>query len=319
MKKIISLQLMLVLMLLCGCTENRENTDTKFMLDTVVSLTADCDDETLKKAFDLCEGYEKLFSPSVEDSDVYRLNSHNTPVTVSDETVSVVERALYYGELSSGKFDITIYPVSRLWNFNDQIIPDRKEIAAALRNVDYHSISVGKSTVDLNGRQIDLGGIAKGYIADRTVELFKEENVPYGIVNLGGNVKVFGERQTLIGIRKPFSENELSAEIMLKNKSIVTSGVYERYIKTENGEFYHHILDPETGFGVDTDLYSASVVCDSALDADALATVCILMGKAKASKLIENIPDTEAVFIDNKHKISYTSGIKDTGDYLILK
>ena len=303
MKKIISLQLMLVLMLLCGCTENRENTDTKFMLDTVVSLTADCDDETLKKAFDLCEGYEKLFSPSVEDSDVYRLNSHNTPVTVSDETVSVVERALYYGELSSGKFDITIYPVSRLWNFNDQIIPDRKEIAAALRNVDYHSISVGKSTVDLNGRQIDLGGIAKGYIADRTVELFKEENVPYGIVNLGGNVKVFGERQTLIGIRKPFSENELSAEIMLKNKSIVTSGVYERYIKTENGEFYHHILDPETGFGVDTDLYSASVVCDSALDADALATVCILMGKAKASKLIENIPDTEAVFIDNTPQV----------------
>ncbi len=318
MKKIISLQLLIVLTLLCGCTENRENTDTRFMLDTAVSLTADCDDETLEKAFTLCREYENLFSPSLEGSDVYRLNSHNTPVTVSKETVTVIKRAIYYSELSDGRFDITVYPVTCLWDFNNQVIPDKKEIADALKNVDYQSINVGKNTVDLNGRQIDLGGIAKGYIADRAVELFIEENVPYGIVNLGGNVKVFGERQTVIGIRKPFKEKEIAAQIKLKNKAIVTSGTYERYIETD-GNFYHHILDTETGYGVKTDLASASVICDSALDADALATICIIKGKAAAEQLIESIPDTEAVFIDTNGTVSYTSGIKTEDDCLILK
>jgi len=318
MKKIISLQLLIVLTLLCGCTENRENTDTRFMLDTAVSLTADCDDKTLEKVFALCKDYENLFSPSLEDSDVYRLNSHNTPVTVSKETVTVIRRAIYYSELSGGKFDITVYPVTCLWDFNNQVIPDKKEIADAIKNVDYQSINVGESTVDLNGRQIDLGGIAKGYIADRAVELFIDENTPCGIVNLGGNVKVFGEKQTLIGIRKPFKEKEIAARIMLKNKAIVTSGTYERYIEAD-GNFYHHILDTETGYGVDTDLASASVICDSALDADALATICIIKGKAAAKQLIEDIDGTEAIFIDTNGNISYTSGIKTENDYLILK
>ena len=318
MKKFISLQLLLVLTLLCGCTDNRENTDTRFMLDTVVSLTADCNDETLEKAFELCKGYESLFSPNLKDSDVYRLNSHNTPVTVSEETVTVIERAIHYGELSLGKFDITIYPVTKLWDFNNQIVPEKKEIAEALKSVDYQSISLNGNTADLNGRQIDLGGIAKGYIADKAVELFKSENVPYGIVNLGGNVKVFGERQTVIGIKEPFSEDSIAARISLKNTSIVTSGTYERYIEAD-GKLYHHILDTSTGYAVETDLISASVICESALDADALATICIIKGKTSAKQLIESIGGTEAVFIDKNGKLSYTSGIKEGKEYLTLK
>lgn len=318
MKKFLSVLLPLVLCCACGCADTQENKDTRFLLDTVVTLTADCDDKTLDAAFSLCQKYERLLSRTETDSDVSRLNSSQGFCEVSEDTRKIVEKGVYYGALSDGKFDITIYPVSTLWDFNGEVIPNRDEISEALKNIDYQSVEINDNSINLNGKKIDLGGIAKGYIADRVRDYFIDSNVPEGIIDLGGNIIVFGDRDYTVGVKKPFSDGEIIAAIKLRNKSVVTAGVYERYIE-QDGKIYHHILDPKTGVSCESDLYSATVISDSSLDCDALSTVCVLMGHKNAAALIENTPDTEAIFVDSKSNVYYTSGIKKQNDVFCLK
>lgn len=318
MKKIISLNLGLVLLLLCGCAATQENKDTRVMLNTVVSLTAACDSKTLDGAFELCENYENLLSRTVKDSDVYRLNQSSGFVEVSQHCKTIIEKSLFYANLSDGKFDITVYPVSSLWDFNNNVIPSRDEIAEALKNVDYQSIEINNNKINLNGKQIDLGGIAKGYIADRLLDYFKQNEVPEGIIALGGNLIVFGDRDYNIGIKKPFSDGEYAATVKLRNKTVVTSGTYERYIK-QNDSLYHHILDPDTGYACNSDLWSATIISDSSIDADALSTICILFGLDRAKELIENTADTEAIFIDTDGKLHHTSGLEQINGVFTLK
>lgn len=318
MKKFISFFMTLALIMLCGCNNTRDNSDTRFLFNTVVTLTADCDDEVLSGAFSLCEKYENKLSRTVKSSDVYRINEEKSPVSVSDDTLKIIRKSLYYSDLSTGKFDITVCSVSELWDFNKEVIPSKDEISEALQNVDYHSIKIDGNNIDVSGKKIDLGGIAKGYIADKILEYFENKNVEKGIINLGGNIVVFGDKDYNIGIKKPFSENETAVTVTLRNKSIVTSGIYERYIK-KGDTIYHHILDPKTGYAVKTDLSSATVISDSSLDGDALATVCVLEGKDKAKEIIEKAKDTEAVFIDTDGNISYTSGLIRDGNILSIK
>ena len=317
MKKFVSLNLSFVLLLLCGCVA-QENKDTRFLLDTVVTLTANCSTETLDGAFELCETYEKLLSRTVKGSDVYKLNNSDGFCEVDNHTKTIIEKSIYYGDLSNGKFDITIYPVSSLWDFNNQIIPSRDEISEALKNVDYQSIEIDGNKINLNGKQIDLGGIAKGYIADRLCEYFKEQEVSEGIIDLGGNIVVFGERDYNVGIKKPFTENEIAATLKLRNKTVVTSGTYERYIPADI-KLYHHILDTKTGYACDSDLSSVTIIADSSIDADALSTISILLGLNKATQLIENTPDTEAIFIDETGELRYTSGLALKDNVFTLK
>lgn len=315
MKKITAFYLAFLLFSLCGCEENNKNSQTRFLLDTVVTLTTDCNDEILSGAFELCENYEKMLSRTVKESDVQKLNSSEGFITVSEETAEIIEKALYYSELSNGKFDITVYSVSSLWDFNNQIVPDRSEIAEALQNIDYQSIEIDKNSVNLNGKQIDLGGIAKGYIADRLKDYFTGNGTDSGIINLGGNIVVFGNDYK-IGIQKPFS-NDISATLHLKNCSAVTSGIYQRYIKSGD-KIYHHIIDPDTGYGVENELAGVTIIGESSFDCDALSTVCMLLGTENGKKLIENTDGFEAVFIDRKGKITITDGLlkKDKDIYL---
>ncbi len=319
MKKVTSFSLSCLLLVLCGCAGAKEiNSSTRFVLNTVATIDAECDKETLNEAFKLCESYEKIFSRTVSTSDVARLNNTNGFVSVSDDTRLVIERSLYYGKLSGGAFDITICPISNLWDFEGTALPDKKEIAEAIKNVDYESIKIDGNSVNLCGKQIDLGGIAKGYIADKLLDFFKDRNIESGIINLGGNVTVFGDELKNVGIRKPFTADGISAAIRVKNKTVVTSGIYQRYIE-KNGTVYHHILDKNTGYGVETDLYSATVIGESSVDCDALATVCILKGKSDAERLIEKTKDVEAVFIDKDENITYTSGLKYKNNTFTLK
>lgn len=310
MKKITSLSMAIICLLLIGCNEKPKNLkSSRFMLDTIVTLDINCDQKTLEEAFLLCEKYENLLSKTRKNSDVYKLNNANDYITVSKDTIKIIKRSVYFSGLSGGLFDITICPVTNLWDFEGTTLPDRKEIEEAIKNVNYERIKTDGEKVFLNGTEIDLGGIAKGYIADKLLSFFKEKNVTDGIINLGGNVIVFGNKEKSVGIAKPFSENEIVAKVKLKNKSIVTSGTYERFIDID-GKIYHHILDPETGYSCETDLNSATVIGDTSLDLDALSTICILLGKEKATKLIEQTENTEAVFIDKQGKLTYTKGLK---------
>lgn len=310
MKKITSLSMAIICLLLIGCNEKPKNLkSSRFMLDTIVTLDINCDQKTLEEAFLLCEKYENLLSKTRKNSDVYKLNNADDYITVSKDTVKIIKRSVYFSGLSGGLFDITICPVTNLWDFEGTTLPDRKEIEEAIKNVNYERIKTDGEKVFLDGTEIDLGGIAKGYIADKLLSFFKEKNVADGIINLGGNVIVFGDKEKSVGIAKPFSENEIVAKVKLKNKSIVTSGTYERFIDID-GKIYHHILDPKTGYSCETDLNSATVIGDTSLDLDALSTICILLGKEKATKLIEQTENTEAVFIDKQGKLTYTKGLK---------
>lgn len=305
MKKITSVYLIFLLLALCGCES--ESSNTRFLMDTVVNLTADCDEETLDGAFLLCEKFDKQLSRTNEQSDVYRINSVDGFTEVSVQTIEIINRAIYYSELSKGRFDITVCPVSELWDFKNQVIPEKNEIAEALKNVDYESLTVEADRVNSNGKKIDLGAIAKGYAADKVTEYLKENGAKRGIVNLGGNVVVFG-REYRVGIMRPFGEDAI-AVLCIKDKSAVTSGIYQRYIK-DGERLYHHIIDPETGYGVENSLASVTVVGESSFDCDALSTVCMLLGKEEGLELIDSIPDTEAVFIEKNEKITLSSGLK---------
>ena len=317
MRKNTTLPIMLLLLLLCGCNANggeNLNSQTRFLLDTAVTLSADCDNETLSGAFKLCEELEKTLSRTAAGSDVYRLNNSQGPVTVSDDTRFLTERAIYFSDISGGKFDITICPVSELWDFKNQVIPDRDEIAEALKNVDYHSLAVKGNEISANGKKLDLGAVAKGYIADKLYDYFKENGVTRAIINLGGNVKTLGE--FTVGIKKPF-ENTTVAAVKLKDKSAATSGIYERYIE-KNGKIYHHILDPETGYGVENELASVTVIGDNSCDCDALSTVCMLVGTEKSAEILKD-NNAEAVFIGRDGKITLTSGLYRENDKIYFK
>ena len=316
MKKLTSVYILLLAFCLCGCQSNTVNTDTQFVLDTVAKLTADCSSETLNSAFELCRDYEKLLSRTKKESAVYKLNNSNGFIETDAETLKIIERSIYFSKISDGKFDITILPVSSLWDFNNQIVPPKDEIAEALKNIDYEAIEIVGEDINLNGKKIDLGSIAKGYIADKTKDFLLKHGATEGIVNLGGNVVVFG-KEYKIGIQKPFSDS-IAANLCLKDKSVVTSGIYQRYIETDD-RLYHHIIDPETGYGVENELASVTVIGNSSMDCDALSTVCMLVGTEKATEIINSITDTEAVFIDKNEKITYTDGLVMKKDNIYLK
>ena len=308
--------MMLILLLICGCNSGEtENSETRFLLDTVCTITADCGDDIINGAFSLCEDLERTLSKNVKDSDVYRLNNTEGFVSVSPDTLKTVERALYYSELSGGKFDITIAPVSALWDFKNQVVPDRNEIAEALKNVDYHSVEIKDGGISLDGKQIDLGGIAKGYIADKATEYLKENGVKKALINFGGNICMIGQYN--IGIKKPFDDSVI-ASIEIKDKCAVTSGIYERYIE-KDGKTYHHILDPKTGYGVENELAAVTVIGEKALDCDALSTVCMLLGAEDGLEIINNTAGTEAVFIDRDGGITLSSGLYRENDKIYFK
>ena len=286
MKKFISVIICLVifLTLFSGCKKS-ENNVSRLLFDTAVTLTARCERSVLLEAFNLCKTYEDMFSRTKENSDVYKINSTKDFVEVSEETVFLIKTALTFCEETKGAFDITITPVINLWDFNNAKIPRESDIKNALKNVDYRKIKIDGNKVSSGGAQIDLGSIAKGYIADRLYEFFKEKGVNDAIINLGGNVYVMGEEYTKIGVKTPFKDG-VSGVITAKDVSVVTSGTYQRSFE-KDGKLYHHILDTKTGYPTFSDLDSVTVVGKSSTLCDALSTVCLISGSEQAVKTLK--------------------------------
>ena len=161
---------------------------------------------------------------------------------------------------------------------------------------------------------IDVGGIAKGYIADRVKEYLKKQGVKHAIINLGGNVLAMGGRldgsDYNIGIQKPFDNaGEPITSVRISSKSVVTSGTYQRYFEA-GGKLYHHILDPHTGLPCENNLHSVTIITDSSLTADALSTTCFLLGLDKSLQLIDQLDNVDAVFITKDNKIHYSKNFQ---------
>lgn len=266
---------------------------------------------------------ENKMSTKIATSEVSKINDNAgiDKVKVSDDTYTVIKEALKYGKISKGKFDITVGNLVDLWGIGteNEKVPSKEEIQKALATVDYNKVEIddNNKTVFLKdkGMKIDLGAIAKGYVADDIVKILEKDGVKSAIINLGGNVYVYGNKggkNFKIGIRNPLSPdpNDYLGIYQSQNESVVTSGVYERFFE-KDGKRYHHILSTSDGYPIDNNLISTSIITKSSMDADALSTTTFALGLEEGLKLIENTKNTEAMFITADKKIYMTSGLKE--------
>lgn len=305
--------ILLVICFCCGCgsTDNLSISKDGFSLDTVITITLyGTDDESLlDEGFALCGYYEKLLSPTIEGSDIYRINHNKGPVSVDAVTAFLLSEGIKYYEQSGGLFDISIGTVSELWDFTSGSaqIPDKEEISNAVSKVDASAIEVSGCTVTVpEGMKLDLGGIAKGYIAQKLAAFYSAKGVSSALLNLGGNVVCIGtppDRDAFkIGIKKPFSDGETIKNVEIDNKCVVTSGVYERFFYKDD-ILFHHILDPERGYPCDTDLYSVTVIGDDSMEADAFSTICLMLGREKAETFARERPDVRFIFVTDTYEV----------------
>jgi thiamine biosynthesis lipoprotein len=288
---------------------------TEFLFDTIIDIKAYCSQELLDSVYERLVFFEDIFSRTREGSDIYLINAAaGAPVEVHSETADIIARACSFSELSGGLFDITIGTVTCLWDFSEGVIPNPDELAAALGHIDYHNIKIDGTTVTLADPQtkLDLGGIAKGYIADDVVALLKDGGCQSANVNLGGNVYVLGSKPDgspwNVGIQDPFEpRGTIIGSIPLTDQSISTSGPYERGFEAD-GVFYHHILDPRTGYPVQTDLASTTIISTSSTTGDALSTTTFLLGADAALELIDAQSSLKGILVDDQKEVICSRG-----------
>ena len=269
----------------------KEWTETKFMMDTVCEIKVVARLRPRKAIDDAFMVMHKIDSlASFEGSgDIARINRGEN-ISVSPEVVELIKDGIKVGDLSQGAFDITVRPLMELWgDFKTQRVPDEKEINELLPLVDYKRVilnSEDKIEFGKRGMKLDLSGIAKGYAVDLAVEKLKSMEVSAGLVNAGGDMKVFGDRVWKIGIKNPRGSGIVKV-LELKNQSVATSGDYEKYFILD-GVRYHHILDPSTGLPA-SHCVSVTVISDSAWFADALATGIFVLGPGRGIQLLDSL------------------------------
>ena len=286
-------------------------------LDTVITLKFWSDDNTLAdQAHEACRRYDALLSRTREGSDVWNINhAEGQPVQVSDDTIRILETAVRISELSEGAFDVTVAPASVLWDFHsdEHIGPEADAVEQAAALIDYRKIQIDGNMVTLPaGMMIDLGGIAKGYIADRVKAYLESRGVKHAILSFGGNIVTIGTKQDgsewKIGIQdidKPTGDSMLVSRS--SGGSTVTSGIYERGFDLD-GVRYHHLLSSETGWPVQNELASVTIFSDSSMEGDALSTAAFVLGTEDGMKLIESLNGIEAVFIRRDRTVIYSTG-----------
>lgn len=258
-----------------------------------------------------------------EDSEVALINRNagGEYQEISEDTYYVVETSLKYSNMSKGAFNPTIRPLVDVWRIGreNQRVPSKKELEKAMELVNYNDISIDKAEktvrLDKKNQAIDLGAVAKGFAADEVRDILIGNNIKSAIIDLGGNIFALGNKQNgmawNIGIQNPLAAcGEYIGVTSVSNKSVVTSGNYERFF-TVNGKKYHHILDSRTGYPSENGVISATIISDNSIDGDALATCAYVMGPELGYKLIESLEGVDVIFITEDKRVFTTSGIKN--------
>lgn len=265
----------------------------------------------LEQAYADCRRYEQLFSRTIPDSDISRINAaRGAWVEVNADTAELIERALAYCAASYGVFDITIGTASRLWNLKEGVIPPAEALAEAVQHVDWRGVQVNRSgnatrvRLDDPAAMIDLGGIAKGWIADALGHMLERAGVCACVIDLGGNVLIRGSKPDgspwKVGLPRPaqgHAGSALAGTIELEGGSIVTSGIYER-VCVHDGVLYHHVLSPHTSMPIETEYPAVSVVCERSIDAEGYSTTLLALGAKRGRELMTEHPEIlQAYFI----------------------
>lgn len=259
----------------------------------------------MNEAVVLINHLEDLFSVTKKDSDVARINAaEGKPVTVSSETYDLLDQCLQYSEMTEGLFDISVYPLVKLWGFTtgEHHVPAAGEIRKVQGMIDYRKIRLsGDNQVQIEkGMQIDLGAAAKGYLSQKLMELFQKKGIESAVVSLGGNVQTMGKKEDgsryRIGIVDPADGTSLYATMEAEDQAVITSGIYQRYFE-KDGKTYHHIMDKRTGKPADNNLASVTVITENGAMGDALATALYVMGEEKAVQFQKAHPEIQVILI----------------------
>jgi len=326
--RFVFIAILFLIIIPAGCQKDAQSvTDqplarSELLLGTVCKITIydKPTDKAFTAAFERIARIEAEMTLHSADSEIAHVNAKAglAPVAVSDDTFAVIKEALRIAALSSGAFDPTIGPLVQAWDIggDNPRKPAQEEIDRLVGLIDWRLVVLDEraKTVYLpkKGMVLDLGGIAKGYAADEVAEVLADHGVKRAIINLGGNVLTVGQKADgspwRIGIQNPDEERGGSALILqIDATSLVTSGPYERYFDLD-GVRYHHILNPRSGYPVESDFTSVSIVMDSSFTADALSTAVYSLGLERGMALIESLEGVEAIFLTNDHRILYTTG-----------
>ncbi|MDR2865275.1 MAG: FAD:protein FMN transferase [Spirochaetaceae bacterium] len=318
--------LVFCLCLTLSCVQ-KQTQRADFVLGTICSirffkeLKPELFDELFSRLYEL----DDIFNMNKDNSDIDRINKNAgiQAVPVKKECIELLSRALYFSEISSqsngyAAFDPTIGPLVKLWGIGSDKprIPSPDEIKEKLSLINWRNIEINQEeqTVFLTkkGMSLDLGAIAKGYAADIIAEKIREYGIESAVIDLGGNIFALGEKPDKnpykIGIQNPLSpRGDYMVYVETKNKTLVTSGSYERFFE-ENGVRYHHILSTETGYPVDNGLLSVTIIAENSTDADALSTTIYALGFEKGSALLKTMSGIDAIFIFEDGSLRVTEG-----------
>ncbi len=326
-KFILSLMLLFIIFLLFGCSP--KNIDPISKEDTVIGTLCSVkifdkqDRSILDKCFKKLEDLEDTLSINKTGTTIDDVNANAgiKPVKVTKEIIDLVEYSFKYSEISGGTFDISIGPLVKKWHigFDDERKPSNEEIEDAKSKINYKDIIINKddSTIFLKnkGMILDFGGIAKGYAADCLNTILDENGVKSAIIDLGGNIFAKGKKldgsEWTVGIQDPDEiRGDSIGKVLVQNKSLVTSGIYEKYF-IKDGIYYHHLLNPFTGFPENNDVLSITVISDLSVEGECLTKTLYFMGKDKGLKYVESRKDIDCIYVMKNHDVYISLGLQN--------
>jgi len=315
---------LLLLLPLNGCKLNsiKKVEETREHMGTFVSIIVYSDEETahsvINSAFDRIEEIEKIASIYDENSEATSLNRNGYLDNPSQELIELINASLYYYEITGGSFDITVQPVLELWSeglWKESEEVQAEKIKEVLLSVGSDKIKVGEDRIEFeaDGMSITLGGIAKGYAVDEALKVIKNMGIKNALVNAGGDMGMLGSKPDgemwNVELKNPDEDSdEKLPSFSLSDKAIATSGNYERYFDPDKK--VHHITNPKTGYSADICI-SATIIADSCMEADALATSIFVMGPEDGLKLVESLDRVEALIIDSERNLYKSIGLAD--------
>ena len=310
---------------LVSCSRAMQS-ETEFMLGTICSITLfdHGKPQVYRDIFNRLREIEGRMSTNIVGTDIDRVNKAAgvSAVEVHSDVFDVIEQAYFYAELSGAAFDPTVGPLVSLWGINSESprVPLPEEIENILPLLNWQNMELDRNSYSVflkkTGMALDLGAIAKGYAADEVSAIIKKAGIPRAIIDLGGNVVLVGEKKDKslwkVGIQNPLeSRGNYIGIVQTGEKSVVTSGVYERYFE-KDGLRYHHIFSPMDGYPVWNELLSVTIIADRSIDADAVSTSAFVLGYEKGSSLVESLGGVDAVFICADKSVYLTGGVDFT-------
>jgi len=312
-----------------------ESSRADFVMGTVCSviLFEQVDDSIYQEIFSRIREIEYLMSANISGTDIDKINAAAgvAPVQVHEDVFYVIERALYFAEISGGAFDPSVGPLVSLWGIGTENprVPTQEEIDEALSLVNWRDIELDRVTRSVflkrQGMSLDLGAIAKGYASDEAAAIITSAGLKRAIIDFSGNIVTIGEKSNKtpwrVGIQNPNESRGLHMGVLQitepageprksggpLQRTIVTSAMYSRFFE-EDGRRFHHIFSTSSGYPVENDLLSVSIIADISMNADALSTAAFALGYEKGRELIDSIPGAEAVFILKDLSVRKTSG-----------